>query len=187
MPNQKLIKKLEDWGVDYELLKHKTVYTAHDVAATLKKKLDEIAKTLIVEADKTFYFVALPANKNLDFKKLKKAIEKIGGKVRSVSIPSEKAIVSKLKIRPGQITGFGSVHNLNRIVDKDLTRVKRAVFSAGQVTESIFMAIKDYLKVEEPKVEIIGVKKKFKKPKKAKTVKPSKVSKKSKSPKRKKR
>ena len=187
MANQKLIKKLEDWGIDYEILKHKTVYTAHDVAATLKKKLDEIAKTLIVEADKTFYFVALPANKNLDFKKLKKAIEKIGGKVKSISIPSEKAIVSRLKIKPGQITGFGSVHGLNRIVDKDLTKVKKAVFSAGLVTESILMAVKDYLKVEEPRVEIVGVMKKFKKPKKAKPAKKTKAAKKSKPPKRKKR
>ncbi len=165
MPNPQLVKKLDDWGVDYEVLKHKTVYTAYDVAATLKKKLNEIAKTLIIQADKNFYFVAIPADKNLDFAKLKKAIKKAGGTVKNISIPTEKQLLSKLNIKPGKITGFGSIHKLSSVIDKDLSKGKKVVFSAGDVTESILMAVKDYLKVEEPRVEIIGQKRKFKKAK----------------------
>jgi len=165
MANKQLIKKLDDWGVDYEVLKHKTVFTAYDVAATLKKELNEIAKTLIIQADKHFYFVAVPADKNLDFQKIKKAIQKMGVKVKTISIPSEKAILSKLKINPGKISGFASAHKLPSIIDKDLAKKKKVVFSAGDVKESIWMAVKDYLKVEEPRVEIIGVKRKIKKEK----------------------
>lgn len=171
MANAQLVKKLDDWGVDYEVLKHKTVYTAYDVAATLKKKLNEIAKTLIIQADKNFYFVAIPADKNLDFAKLKKAIKKAGGTVKNISIPTEKQLLSKLNIKPGKITGFGSIHKLSSVIDKDLSKGKKVVFSAGDVTESILMAVKDYLKVEEPRVEIIGQKKKFKKLKNVRTKK----------------
>ena len=163
MTNKKLIKMLDDWGIDYEVLKHKTVFTAHDVAATLKTKLDEIVKTLIIEADKRFYLVSLPANKNVDFQQLAKAIKKMGGSVKTIGIPNEKVLAKKLGITPGGVTAFAKLHQLPHIVDKDIKKIKRAVLSGGSVSESLKMKIADWLKVEEPKVEIIGVKRKIKK------------------------
>lgn len=158
---------LDEWGVDYEVLKHKTVFTAHDVAATLKTKLDEIVKTLVIEADKSFYLVSLPATKNVDFKQLKKAIKKMGGSVKTIGIPNEKVLAAKLGIKAGTVTAFSKIHNLPHIVDKDVRKVKKAVFSGGSVAESVKMKIADWLKVEEPRMEIIGIKRKVKKVKKS--------------------
>ncbi|MFH0873623.1 MAG: YbaK/EbsC family protein [Candidatus Komeilibacteria bacterium] len=162
MTNKQLIKKLDEWGVDYEVLKHKTVFTAHDVAATLKTKLDEIVKTLVIEADKRFYLVSLPASKNIDFKQLKKVIKKMGGSVKSIGIPSEEVLVKKLGIKPGGVTAFSKLHKLPHIIDRDLKKIKKGVLSGGSVSESLKMKIADWIKVEEPKVEIIGVKRKIK-------------------------
>lgn len=168
MTNKKLLQKLDEWGIDYEVLKHKTVYTAHDVAATLKKKLNEIAKTLIVQADRDFYLVSLPADKNVDFKKLKIAIKKAGGSVKSISIPNEKVILKKLGIKPGSVSAFSKLHNLPHIIDKDIKKAKKIVVSGGDVAESIALKLSDWLKVEAAYLETIGAKKKFKKVKKTK-------------------
>ncbi len=179
MTNKKLIKMLDEWGIDYEVLKHKTVFTAHDVAATLKTKLDDIVKTLVIEADKQFYLVSLPATKNVDFVQLKKAIKKMGGSVKTIGIPNEKVLAKKLGIKPGNVTAFAKLHKLPHIVDKDIKKIKKAVLSGGSVSESIKMKMADWLKVEEPRVEIVGVKRKIKKVKtqKAKVKKTTKKSK----------
>ncbi len=159
MTNKKLLQKLEEWGIDYEVLKHKTVYTAHDVAATLRKRLNEIAKTLIIQADKDFYLVSLPADKNVDFKKLKVAIKKAGGSVKSLSIPNEKVIMKKLGIKPGSVSAFSKFHKLPHIIDKDIKKVKKIVVSGGDVAESIALKLSDWLKVEAAMLEVIGQKK----------------------------
>ena len=53
----KLLKYLEKAGVKHDILEHKTVFTAMDAAATMKKKLNEIAKSLLVKADKDYYII----------------------------------------------------------------------------------------------------------------------------------
>ena len=76
---KKLLAYLEKNKIDPKVLEHRTVYTAIDVANTLKRKVDEIVKSLLVKADDYYYIVCLPADHNLDFKKIKESIEKIAG------------------------------------------------------------------------------------------------------------
>ncbi len=57
----KIIKFLDENKIKYKIVNHKTVYTAYDVAVTMKKKLGEVAKTLLVLADKNYFLVVVPA------------------------------------------------------------------------------------------------------------------------------
>jgi len=66
---EKVAKYLKDSGVKHNVLEHKTVYTAMDAANTMKRKMGEIAKSLLVQADKDYFLVIMPADYNLDFKK----------------------------------------------------------------------------------------------------------------------
>jgi prolyl-tRNA editing enzyme YbaK/EbsC (Cys-tRNA(Pro) deacylase) len=132
---------------------------------------------LVIEADKQFYLVSLPATKNVDFAQLKKAIKKMGGSVKTIGIPNEKVLAKKLGIKPGNVTAFAKLHKLPHIVDKDIKKIKKAVLSGGSVSESIKMKMADWLKVEEPRVEIVGVKRKVKKIKKQKAKIQSKIKK----------
>jgi len=72
----KTIQKFLDTNkIKYEVIEHKTVYTAFDKAATLHAKPAIIGKTVVVCFDKKHYMLGLiPANKNLDKKKLLKII-----------------------------------------------------------------------------------------------------------------
>lgn len=130
-----------------------------DVAATLKCKLEEIAKSLVVKADKTYYLLILAANRNVHLAKLQKAL-----KAKKVMIPKEAELVKAFKIKPGSLTGFGAVHQLPVIVDKGYDKVKKAIFSSGSLVESVKMKIKDYLKLEQAIVHSFSEIKKFKKP-----------------------
>ena len=162
LPN-KLIKHLEAKNTKHNILEHKTAYTAIDVANTMKRKMNEIVKSLLVKADKYYYIVCLPASDNLDFKKLKKAIEQVvGTKVKAIEIPREKAMLKILKIRKEGTSAFGSFYKLPVIVDKKISKLKKAVFSSGGFNHSIEMAVKDFVKLENAIFDNFGIKKKIK-------------------------
>ena len=75
MLNKTLQKFLATNKAKYEIIEHKTVYTAFDKAATLRAKPQEVGKSVVVCFDKKHYMLGLiPANKNLDKKKLLKTI-----------------------------------------------------------------------------------------------------------------
>lgn len=163
----KLISYLDKAGIDHKILEHKTVYTAFDAAATMGKKLNEIVKSLLIKADKDYYLVLLPADHNLDFKKIEKIISKQSGKaVKSIKIPGEKIMTEALKIKSGSLSAFGSLHKLPVVFDKGLQKAKRAVFSSGSFNHSVEMATKDFIKLENAVLGAFGVKKKVKKAKK---------------------
>ena len=163
----KLVKYLEEHGVDHAILEHKTVYTALDAAATMRKKMNEIAKSLLVKADKDYYLVLLPADYNLDFKKLGKCIGMQTGKpVKVIKIPGEKIMEDLLKIKAGTLSAFGKLHKLPVYVDQGLTKTKKAVFAGGSFNHSVEMAVKDFIRMEEAILGSFGVKKKVKAQKK---------------------
>ena len=159
----KLVKYLESAGVNHEILEHKTVYTAIDAANTLKKKMEEIAKTLYVKADKDYYVVVLPADHNLDFEKLTTCLQKAGKNVKTLKIPGEKIIETALKAKAEALSAFGGLHKLGVVVEKKLEKSGKAVFSAGSLNHSIQMAAKDFINLEKAIVGSFGVKKKIKK------------------------
>ncbi|HTW96799.1 MAG TPA: YbaK/EbsC family protein [Candidatus Methylomirabilis sp.] len=156
-----LIKYLEAKGVSPKILEHKTVYTAFDTANTLRRKMDEIVKSLLVKADNYYYLVCLPAHQNLDFKKIKTAIEKAAGaKVKVVQIPSEKVMAGMLKLKDEGLSAFGGFHKLPVIMEKKLVALKKAVFPSGSFNHSVEMGAQDFLKLENAILASFGVNKK---------------------------
>ena len=77
--SKKILDYLKQKKYKVEVIEHKTTYTAFDTARTTQKnekkvKPEEIAKTLVVRADKQYVLALVPANKRLDKKKLLKTI-----------------------------------------------------------------------------------------------------------------
>ena len=69
----KVTKLLDQAKIKYKTLEHRVVFTAHDVGATTKKKLSEIAKVVLVKADKDFCADSFTAGENMwTFPALKK-------------------------------------------------------------------------------------------------------------------
>ena len=165
MPKQKSIpKKIKDYldkhQAEYEEIVHKTVYTAYDAAQTLKKELKEVAKNLLIQADKTYALVVVPADKRIDLAKLKKALG-----AQKVSIPKESVIVKVLKIKPGVISSFGKLHKVETWIDKAMVGTEKVVFSTGSATNSVLMKVKDFIQLEEAKLADIAMKGGYKIPK----------------------
>ncbi|MFA6533737.1 MAG: YbaK/EbsC family protein [Patescibacteria group bacterium] len=177
MINQKVLNYLNKQKVGFTVIDHKKIFTAYDLAQTLKMDLKKVAKTLLVQADKKFVIVIVPAHYRLDFKKLKKVL-----KAKQIKIPSEKIMEKVLKVKVGGITPFGALHGLETVVDKSLLKTQETILNAGSFTQSLRLKVKDFLKMEEARlgsfVESAGYKKpKVNKPKKVKAKKAKKIKK----------
>ena len=154
MPIPKKVESyLKKTNKKFEEISHKTVYTAYDLAQTLKKELKSIAKTLVIQADKAYILAIVPASARLDLKKLKKALG-----VKKISIPDEKIMIKVFRVKPGAISAFGKLHKVKTVIDKSLTKVKDIILQTGSFTDSVRMKVKDFIEIEEAKLADIAKK-----------------------------
>jgi Ala-tRNA(Pro) deacylase len=169
-----LTKLLDQAKVKYNLFEHKIVYTAHDLAQTTKKKINDIAKVVLIKVEGTqpsiarseatkqpqkkiasdalamtkktyFVLIVLPAGKYIDFNGIKKAL-----KAKKVSIASEKDITNFLKTKIGLIHPFGNLYKIQTLLDKSMAKGKKMMASAGSYTQSIEISLKDFEKLAQP-------------------------------------
>ena len=146
---KKVINYLKKKKAKYQLIEHRTVYTAFDKSATLKVSPKIIGKTLAVKVGKKAALVLIPANKNLDIQKLKKTClslfcskgQKSKKKPKEVKLVKEAWIKNNLKgIKVGAIVPFGNLWGLSTLVDKSLMRESKIIISAGDYRFSIKIA-----------------------------------------------
>ncbi len=144
-------KKIEEYlkkaGIKYDVVKHKKVFTAYDLAKTLKKQLNTVAKSLLIKADKKYVVVSIPAGYQLDLPKLKKAL-----KAQAVRIAGEPEIKKILKLKLGMLPPFANLHKLELMIDKTLLKVKDVIANAGSFTDSVMVKVKDLHKLENARV-----------------------------------
>ncbi|MDP2864559.1 MAG: YbaK/EbsC family protein [bacterium] len=130
---QKIIKFLEKNKVKYEPVKHKTVYTAHDKAATLRVPEKIVGKTLVMKFDRNVGLVLIPVNKNLDKVKFKKV-----AKAKSVDFVKEAWMKKNLKgVKVGAFPPFGNLFKLSTFVDRGLMRQSEIIVNGGDYIWSI--------------------------------------------------
>jgi len=164
---KKIINFLEKNKVKYEIVEHKTVYTAFDKAKTLKVKPNIIAKTLVLKGNGELIISAIPANKNLDKNKFKKLfnkwLKKQGRKsVKSIDFISERLMKNKLKgAKVGAVPPLGDLWKLPTFIDRALMKEKKIILNGGDYTCSLKISPRELQKLI-PNLEI-GVFSKIKK------------------------
>jgi len=130
---KKLIKFLEKNKVKYEPIKHRTVYTAFDKAATLKVPQKMVGKTLVIKLDKNPAVILISANKNFDKNKFKKIT-----KTKKVYFVSERIIKNKLKgVKVGVIPPFGNLWRLPTFIDAQLLTQSKIIVNSVDYNWSI--------------------------------------------------
>lgn len=152
---KKIANYLEKEGYKYEVIEHKTTYTAWDVSQTEKVKPQEVVKALVLKLDKDCVLGLLSANRNLDKKKLLKIInadlKKRGEKI-SKKIDFAKEVWMKKNIlgKVGAVSPFGKLLNLRVYADNLLFKNKNLYLGSGEYVSSIRVSAKQYLKIEQP-------------------------------------
>ena len=147
---KKLLTFLEKQNIKYTPLAHKTVYTAYDAAATLKVKLSEVAKVVMLSVDPPlpygtgiakYMLVVLPSHVKVDFQKLKKLL-----KVKKVAIAPEAMLTKIAKAKPGLVPPFALFHKVPVMIDKTLTKRNTIITNAGSYTDSLQLKAAELVK-----------------------------------------
>ena len=148
---KKLLKFLGDSKIKYEIVEHKTVYTALDSAETQHIKPQETVKTLVMKITPSKAVLALiPANKNLDKTKFKKAVsgwaKKENLKIKPPEFAKELWMKKNIKGKIGATPCFGSVFDLPVFADRSLFRAKNLFVNSGDYNYSIKLSAKNFEK-----------------------------------------
>jgi Ala-tRNA(Pro) deacylase len=133
----KIPKKVENFlakaGSKYELVGHRTVYTAFDKAATLRLKAGTIAKVLVVKMDGELAMAVIGGDRNLDMEKLLKLSQ-----AKKIDFTKEKIIGGTFKgVDPGAIPPFPGLWNIKVFCDKKFLEQSKIFLSAGSYEASI--------------------------------------------------
>ena len=144
-PAKDLITFLDQAKAKYEILEHKTVYTAIDKASTLHENPKAVAKTAVLKLDAKDYAIALiSAHKLVDKAKIKKAAnalrKKAGQKAfKKVDFAKEAWMKKNISGEVGATPAFGSLWNLPTFVDASLLKQPKIITNAGDYNVSLKM------------------------------------------------
>ncbi|MBN2456516.1 MAG: YbaK/EbsC family protein [Sedimentisphaerales bacterium] len=144
----KVTEFLDKSGVKYEIMEHKPVFTAQNLAAAEHEPGKFVAKPVIVKANGKYIMCVLAASCKIDLQALKGQLG-----VKSAELATEDEI--------GRLFGdcdlgaeppFGNLYDLTTVIDKALTSNEHIVFQTGSHEKAIRMKMTDYMKLAEPKV-----------------------------------
>ena len=155
-----LLAALDKRNLPFQVVSHRKVYTAYDLAQTMGEDLNTIAKTLLLSVDLPQMKIkgqkvvlVVPASYRADFGMVKKQL-----KASRVSLAPEK-LIAKLGIEPGTQPPFAWLYgDALLLVDKALLTSRDAIFRAGSLTDSLRMKVKDFVKAEGAMVGKFGTK-----------------------------
>lgn len=136
---------LTEHGVEYEIHPHTVAYTTSEVAEAEHVPGREIAKVVLLKAGEGLAMVVVPGDQMVD---LEKAAGALG--VADVRLAEESEFGQMFPdCETGAEPPFGSLYDMPTLVDEGLSS-PTITFKAGSHTETITMALDDYLNLTEP-------------------------------------
>ncbi len=143
----KFMDYLEDSDVPYDVLRHRTDYTAQEAAADTHTPGREFAKTVLLDMGPRGYAMAVtPACYRLDLEKVRRSIGT--GYVR---LADENAMVMLCPdCEVGAMPPFGNLYELPVFVDPMIAADEFITFNAGSHEQAIRMRFADYERLVHP-------------------------------------
>jgi Ala-tRNA(Pro) deacylase len=148
MPISTRIKNhLEENKIPYSPLVHASSYTAQGAAAVMHVSGREVAKTVVVQAGKDYYLIALPASYHVNAVRLAHVI---GHPVRLATETEFASLFPDCEL--GAMPPLGELYGLSVYVDESLAADKEIIFNAGTHRDAIRMNYDDFVILAKPMV-----------------------------------
>jgi Ala-tRNA(Pro) deacylase len=145
---QRLKDHLDREKVTYKVLSHRETFTAPELAQALHVPGKELAKVVIVKADKRFVMMVLSANRRVDLKRLKEIFRT--SHVRLATEAEFNELFPDCEL--GAMPPFGNLYGLEVTVDQSLTMDEEIVFQAGTRHEAVKLRYQDFASLVRPRV-----------------------------------
>lgn len=158
---EKLLMLLGELGIKYKFYNHKEVFAISDIDSLEIKFEGMYCKNLFLRNSKgdIHYLLIIEDFKKANLKKLAKDI----GSTR-LSFASDERLYECLALRPGSVTPFGLINDLQKkvivMLDRDLVGLDKINFhpniNSATITVS-YEGLSKFLKYQENKVELVNI------------------------------
>ena len=148
---EKIVDLLDQSHIEYKLTEHEPVRTSEEAARVRGTDIHSGAKAMIAKSGSTYYLVVLPADKKIDWKKLKLALN-----VKDVSLAGLDEAEQLIGLKMGAVPPFGNILNLPTVFDEEIAKIEKVNFNAGEQTRSISMKGEDLIKLVQPRIGTIS-------------------------------
>jgi Ala-tRNA(Pro) deacylase len=148
MSSTRLKAFLDGRGVKYVTIRHSPAFTAAEVAASAHVTGRDFAKTVVVNVEGDLSLVVLPANRRLVLYDLREMLDNA-----RVQLASEDEFRSRFPdCEIGAMPPFGNLYDMPVFVASSLIDEPEIAFNAGNHTEVIKMAYRDFERLVNPTV-----------------------------------
>jgi Ala-tRNA(Pro) deacylase len=148
MPARALQTFLDSHQVKYVTIRHSPAFTAQEIAASAHIPGKQLAKTVMVKLDGKLAMAVLPASDKVDFERLKAAAG-----AHTVALANEQDFQDRFpECEVGAMPPFGNLYGLDVWVAARLAEDEEIAFNAGDHTELMRMAYRDFDRLVQPKV-----------------------------------
>lgn len=145
---ERLRQYLNEHGVKYEVQHHREVYTIQEVAAEVGEKGHHVAKVFIAHADDKPIMLVLAAPDHVDYQRVK---DYLGAEhVERAREEEFKRLFPDCDV--GAMPPFGNLYHIPVYLERGLSNIPYIVFQAGSHSDTIKMAMEDYLRLAAPKI-----------------------------------
>jgi len=137
---------LDGQQVSYREVHHEPTITSEDSARARGEELRVGGKALLMRGDDSFALFVLPADRRADSAAIRKELKL--GKLR---FANREELLELTGLVPGSVPPFGQpILPFALYVDAALEANDRIAFNAGSLTDSMILAMADYLRVARP-------------------------------------
>ncbi len=139
---------LKHRGVPFDMLPHRTEYTASRTAQALHVPGGNFAKTVVLQVDGHPVLAVLQATRSVSIPKVREALD-----ARDVHLAEEedlKQLFADCEL--GAMPPFGSQYDMETIVDDGLAEDEHIVFDGNTHDRAVYMRYYDYANIEHPHV-----------------------------------
>jgi Ala-tRNA(Pro) deacylase len=144
---ERIREALSREGVTFREIGHAPTHTSEESARVRGESLAVGAKALLLKTDDMFRLFVLPADRQLDTKKIKQEL-----KVKSTRFATSEELLDLTGLVPGSVPPFGNaILPFELYGDTAIGAVEdKVAFNAGSLTLSIVMKASDWKTVARP-------------------------------------
>ena len=133
-------------GVPFREVGHAPTHTSEESARARGEELRTGGKALLMKGDGEFRLFVLPADRKIDSSAIRRELG-----LRKLRFASRDELAALTGLVPGAVPPFGRpVLPFELFVDAGIRENEKIAFNAGSLTDSIILAVDDYLKVARP-------------------------------------
>jgi len=145
---ERLQAYLDAQHVPYTLQQHSVAYGAQQVAESEQIPGRVVAKVVIVRANDNPVLLALPADRRVDFERVKTLLH-----AHTLRLADETEVAPLFPdCEVGTMPPFGNLYDLPVVVDQRLAQTEDLVFPIGTYTETMRLRYDDFARLVQPVV-----------------------------------